>query len=102
MHWLNAGYCVWFNRRYRRSGHLLQGRFGAFLVEDDAGWQELARYVHLNPVRVKGLGLDKTARVAAKTGLPLGQEPELVAVGTTEMVKPLRRILFFRFQGGLE
>ena len=48
MHWLNAGYCVWFNRRYRRSGHLLQGRFGAFLVEDDAGWQELARYVHLN------------------------------------------------------
>ena len=38
MHWLNAGYCVWFNRRYRRRGHLLQGRFGAFLVEDDAGW----------------------------------------------------------------
>src|SRR5215831_16370116 len=43
MHWLNAGYCLWFNRRHRRKGHLLQGRFGAFVVEDDAGWQEVAR-----------------------------------------------------------
>ncbi|MGH7967971.1 MAG: hypothetical protein ACREIC_04510 [Limisphaerales bacterium] len=34
MHWLNAGYCVWFNVRHRRSGHLLQGRFGDFLVEE--------------------------------------------------------------------
>ena len=29
MHWLNAGYCVWFNARHRRHGPLLQGRFGA-------------------------------------------------------------------------
>jgi len=69
MHWLNAGYCVWFNRRHRRSGHLLQGRFGAFVVEDDAGWQEVARYVHLNPVRVAGMGLDKGARAAARAGI---------------------------------
>jgi len=26
MHWLNAGYCVWFNRRHRRAGHLMQGQ----------------------------------------------------------------------------
>ena len=37
MHWVNASYCVWFNRRRGRNGHLLQGRFSAFIVEDDAG-----------------------------------------------------------------
>ena len=79
MHWLNAGYCVWYNRRHRRSGHLLQGRFGAFVVEDDAGWQEVARYIHLNPVRVAGLELDKGARAAARAGAVAKPSPELVA-----------------------
>src|SRR5208283_3969210 len=32
MHWLNVSYSVAFNRRHRRHGHLLQGRFGAFAV----------------------------------------------------------------------
>lgn len=27
IHWLNVSYSVWFNQRYGRSGHLLQGRF---------------------------------------------------------------------------
>ena len=27
MQWLNVSYTVWFNRRYQRAGHLLQGRF---------------------------------------------------------------------------
>lgn len=25
--WLNVSYSIWFNRRHRRSGHPLQGRF---------------------------------------------------------------------------
>jgi putative transposase len=90
MHWLNASYCVWFNRRRRRQGHLLQGRFGAFVVEDDAGWQEVARYVHLNPVRVAGLGLDKSARAASRAGLAAGPGAELVA-------ERLRRLREFRW-----
>ena len=69
MQWLNVSYSVWFNRRHRRAGHLFQGRFKAILVEDDSGWQEVARYIHLNPVRIAALGLDKRARSAAKLGL---------------------------------
>ena len=57
--WVNVAYSVWFNRRHGRSGHLFQGRFGAVLVGDDRGWLEVARYVHLNPVRVGRLGLSK-------------------------------------------
>jgi REP element-mobilizing transposase RayT len=62
MQWLNVSYSVWFNRRHDRAGHLLQGRYKAVLV-DSAGWGlALSRYVHLNPVRVGRLRLDKAAR----------------------------------------
>ncbi|MEO8585032.1 MAG: transposase [Acidobacteriota bacterium] len=51
MRQLNGLYTQGFNRRYRRVGHLFQGRFKAILVEKDAHLLELARYVVLNPVR---------------------------------------------------
>ena len=77
MHWLDVSYGSWFNRRHRRHGHLLQGRFGAFAVEEAAGWQELARYVHLNPVRVACLGLSKSARAASRIGAGAAPSPDL-------------------------
>jgi REP element-mobilizing transposase RayT len=51
LHWLNASYSIRFNRRRRLSGHLLQGRFKAALVTDEAHWHQLSLYLHLNPVR---------------------------------------------------
>jgi hypothetical protein len=38
---------------------VFQGRFHSFLIENEAGVVEVARYVHLNPVRVAKLGLGK-------------------------------------------
>jgi REP element-mobilizing transposase RayT len=46
-------YIVWFNRRHQRSGHLMQGRYGARLVEADRYLLQLSRYLHLNPVRTR-------------------------------------------------
>jgi REP element-mobilizing transposase RayT len=34
MHRLQTAYTVYFNRRHRRCGHLMQGRFGASLVDE--------------------------------------------------------------------
>jgi REP element-mobilizing transposase RayT len=53
MQWLNGTYAAWFNHRHKRAGHLFQGRFHAFLVEKEAYFAELLRYVVLNPVRAK-------------------------------------------------
>lgn len=50
MHRLQTAYTIHFNLRHRRSGHLMQGRYGAKLVEKDAYLLRLSRYVHLNPV----------------------------------------------------
>ena len=49
--WVQATYCTRFNRRHRRCGHLVQGRFKAHLVGADEYARQLVRYVHLNPVR---------------------------------------------------
>jgi hypothetical protein len=51
MQWLGSCTAQSFNQRHERSGHLYQGRFGSKLVEDDAYFLELARYVALNPSR---------------------------------------------------
>jgi len=51
MCWLNGNYAREFNRRHRRVGHLFQGRFKPFLIDKEAYYLEVLRYVVLNPVR---------------------------------------------------
>jgi REP element-mobilizing transposase RayT len=67
MQWLGVSYSLSFNHRHRRVGHLFQGRFTAVLLEPTAA-VEVSRYVHLNPVRVRGLGLDKAAQQRSRGG----------------------------------
>ncbi len=47
-HWL-SGYANWYAKRNQRTGHLYQGRYKAFLVEDAGYYWTLSRYIHLNP-----------------------------------------------------
>jgi putative transposase len=47
-HWL-SGYANWYAKRNRRTGHLYQGRYKAFPVEDEGYYWNLSRYIHLNP-----------------------------------------------------
>ena len=54
MRHFNISYTSYFNRRHKRVGHLYQGRYKAYLIDADSYLQEVTRYVHLNPIRVKG------------------------------------------------
>ena len=47
---LNTAYCVWFNRKHGRVGHVLQGRFGARIVDDAEYLLRVIRYIAINPV----------------------------------------------------
>ncbi len=51
-HWL-SGYANWYSKRNQRVGHLFQGRYKAFLVEDAGYFWSLSRYIHLNPCNGK-------------------------------------------------
>jgi putative transposase len=48
---LLTGYVVNFNRRYKRYGHLFQNRYKSTICQNDPYLLELARYIHLNPLR---------------------------------------------------
>jgi REP element-mobilizing transposase RayT/transposase-like protein len=53
MQGVQQSYTQYFNRRYRKVGHLFQGRYKAIICERDKYLQALIRYIHLNPVRAK-------------------------------------------------
>lgn len=55
---ITVSYVYYFNKKYRRVGHLFQDRFRSEVVEDDSYALTLARYIHCNPVKA---GLTKTA-----------------------------------------
>ena len=95
MQWLGVSYSVWHNRRHNRTGHLFQGRFRAVVVEDDAGWQEVARYTHLNPVRVAGLGPDQRRRAAGRAGVVGKRRPGVLA----ERLRLLREFRWSSYRG---
>jgi putative transposase len=50
---LSFRYTRYLNGRLGRAGHVFQGRFKAFLVDQDSYGLALIRYLHLNPVRAK-------------------------------------------------
>lgn len=47
---INISYVQYFNRKYKRIGHLFQDRFKSECVEDDKYVLALIRYIHRNPV----------------------------------------------------
>jgi REP element-mobilizing transposase RayT len=50
---LLTGYALVYNRRHKRWGHLFQNRYKSIVCEEDAYFQELVRYIHLNPLRAE-------------------------------------------------
>ncbi|OGT44209.1 MAG: hypothetical protein A3F13_05685 [Gammaproteobacteria bacterium RIFCSPHIGHO2_12_FULL_40_19] len=50
---INFRYARWFNNRYKRIGHLFQGRFRSLHVSNEEYLIYLCRYIHLNPVTAK-------------------------------------------------
>jgi len=46
---LNAKYAQYYNRKYYSSGHLWQGRFQSWYIEDKAVFSSLVRYVEQKP-----------------------------------------------------
>ena len=48
-----TSYSQYHNRKYKKIGHLFQGRYKSILCQTDRYLAELVSYIHLNPVRAK-------------------------------------------------
>src|SRR4030043_561024 len=55
MRHFNITYTGYYNRRHNRVGHLYQGRYKSILVDKESYLSVIARYIHLNPVRIKAM-----------------------------------------------
>ena len=53
MRHFNISYTSYYNWKHNRRGHLYQGRYKSFLVDGDQYLQEVSRYIHLNPIRLR-------------------------------------------------
>ena len=51
MRQLNMNYAIYFNKKYKRVGHLWQGRFKSWYVTDEAYLYTLMCYIEQNPLR---------------------------------------------------
>ncbi len=47
---LLGGYATVHNRRHERVGHLFQNRYKSILCDEEAYFQTLVQYIHLNPI----------------------------------------------------
>jgi len=48
---LLSGYAQYFNKRHKRVGHLFQNRYKSIVCEEEAYFEKLVAYIHLNPLR---------------------------------------------------
>ena len=51
MRQLNMNYAIYFNKKYKRTGHLWQGRFKSWYVTDEAYLYTLMCYIEQNPLK---------------------------------------------------
>jgi len=59
-----TSFSVNYNRRHGTSGHVFQGRYKAFLVEEASNYRgQVSRYIHLNPACIPSL---RDAEVAVR------------------------------------
>lgn len=50
---LTTAYSMYYNKKYRHSGHLFQGIYKASMIDSDAYLQHIARYVMRNPTEYR-------------------------------------------------
>jgi putative transposase len=53
MHGINLSYTQYFNSKYKKVGHLWQGRFKSFLITKDKYLLNTVLYIENNPVRAQ-------------------------------------------------
>jgi putative transposase len=79
---IGVTYALYFNKKYKRVGHVFQDRFRSEVIEDEFYLLSIIRYVHRNPVQsemVQGLNYSWSSYhwyIGFKKNLPLLTEME--------------------------
>ena len=52
MHGINFSYAMYFNKKYKREGHLFKDRFKSKIVDNDQYLKTVSLYIHNNPTDI--------------------------------------------------
>lgn len=77
---INSSYAMYFNKRYERVGHLMQGRFKSEPVNTDEYLLTVVRYIHQNPEKA---GIAKTSDYAWSSYREYVGEKRITETGCT-------------------
>lgn len=95
---LQSSYTQRFNRRHNRVGHLFQGRYKSFLVQEDRYLLALIRYIHRNPVRAGIVRLAADYPWSSDRFLRNARGPEWLDIDATlAAIGPTRRSAVARY-----
>lgn len=86
MNSLATRYTMYFNRKYKRVGHLYQGVYKAVLVASEPQFLHLSRYIHKQALRLQGLALREKQPCSY---------PEYLGQRKTEWVHPEEILSYF-------
>jgi len=81
MQWLMTAHVRRYHRHYHGSGHVWQGRFKAFPIEQDEHLLTVVRYVERNPLRAKLVTRAEEWAWSSLSWRPTGKRPELLSDG---------------------
>lgn len=86
MNSLCTRYTMYFNRKYRRVGHLYQGVYKAVLITSDPQFLHLSRYIHRQALALQGQALQEKQPCSY---------PEYLGRRKTEWVHPEEALSYF-------
>jgi len=108
MEMVSKNYAKYFNKKYDRIGHVFQGRFKSFLIQEDRYYFACTRYIDLNPFKAAIVSDPKDYMWSGFGGLAYGQKRALKLdihvlyedLGSTEQERQIAyRTLVLRYQG---
>ncbi|MCX8132324.1 MAG: transposase [Clostridia bacterium] len=89
MHSLNSAYVVYFNRKYKRHGHLFQGRFASTIVDNNVYALTLSAYIHNNAKDIEGYAGREEDYAYSSYGIYTGKRKDAYGIINTTMVLEL-------------
>jgi len=77
MEYVSKAYAKYFNKMHLHSGHVFQGRFKSFLIQEERYFFACTRYIDLNPVKANIVNDPKQYKWSAYGYLIGAKEPKI-------------------------
>lgn len=80
MHGINFSYAMYFNKKYKREGHLFKDRFKSLIVNNERYLKTLSLYIHNNPTDLTGYKTCPEKYAFCSLGIFLGKRRDFFKI----------------------